>query len=170
MKGKYIFIGVLAILIIIQFFRIDKTKPEYDPAKDFIFINQPEEQMANMIRGACYDCHSNDTQYPWYSNVAPVSWWIQDHIEEGREHLNFSTWADYDNKKADHKLEEAAEEVEEGEMPLKPYAWIHEPSNLSQEEREKMVAYFNDLRKQYTASDVSDTTSHETGEQEDHEH
>ena len=74
--------------------------------------------MTTLLESACYDCHSYKTKYQWYSNIAPVSWWLGHNVEEGREHLNFSTWGNYPTEKAEHKLEECAEEVDEGEMPL----------------------------------------------------
>jgi hypothetical protein len=84
---------------------------------------------------ACYDCHSNETVWPWYAHLAPFSWSVQDHVEEGREHMNFSEW----NHPSEH-AHEAAEEVEEGEMPLSSYLWMHPTANLSEAEREELIA------------------------------
>ena len=101
-----------------------------------------------MLRSACYDCHSHETSYPWYSNLAPVSWWLKNHVNEGREHLNFSVWADYNAKKADHKLEECFEEVAKEGMPLKSYPLTHPEARLSEEQRAKLVTWFKQTRQQ----------------------
>lgn len=139
---KYIFVGLLVVFVIMQFFRIDKTNPKVEKTKDFIAITQPSADVEKMLRSACYDCHSNETKYPWYSNVAPVSWFLKDHIDEGREHLNFSVWGDYSEKKANHKLDECAEEVEEKEMPLDSYTWTHGDAKLSDAQRETLATWF----------------------------
>ena len=111
---KKILVIVAILAVIIQFFRIDKENPPYEASSDFISVENAPEDIQIILKQACYDCHSHQTTYPWYSNVAPVSWWLKDHIDEGREHLNFSVWASYDAERREHKLEELAEEVEEG--------------------------------------------------------
>ena len=139
---KKILIGVVIVLVGIQFIRIDKTNPPVDASKDFMTITDPPEEVEKLIRTSCYDCHSNESTYPWYSNVAPVSWWVKDHINEAREELNFSEWGTYEWKRTDHKLEECAEEVDEGEMPLKSYLIAHSEARLSDEDRAKLVDWF----------------------------
>lgn len=149
MKRKRIFKRILLVLLLIfvvmQFFRIDKTNPPVVEGEDFIAVAQPDAEMEKILRSACYDCHSNETNYPWYSNVAPVSWMLKDHIEEGREHLNFSKWGSFPLKKQNHKLHECAEEVEEGEMPLNSYTWTHGDASLSSAQKEKLAAWFESL-------------------------
>lgn len=144
---KRIGIGLVIILALMQFKQIDKTNPEYNEAEDFITITQPSEEIATLIKAACYDCHSHQAKYPWYSNVAPISWMVEHHIEEGREHLNFSEWGSYDTKKANHKLEECIEEIEEGEMPMKPYVVMHSEVKMSKEQKKALMAFFQTQRK-----------------------
>ena len=139
---KKIGIAVLAIIIIIQFFRIDTVNPEVVIENDFIEINKPDVKIANLLKASCYDCHSNTTIYPWYSNIAPVSWWIEDHIDEAKGHLNFSEWTSYDKKKQLHKLHECYEEVEHGEMPFEKYTLMHAEAKLSNEDREHLEDFF----------------------------
>ncbi len=91
-----------------------------------------------MLRRACYDCHSNETNWPWYSYVAPISWLVVGHVKEGRQHLNFSTWNEYDMGQIERKLEEISEEVEEGAMPLGQYLWLHPDARLSEQDREAL--------------------------------
>ena len=140
MKGK-IFIGLGIVFITLQFFRIDYTQPESINENDFISMTNPPESVASILRTSCYDCHSNQTTYPWYSQIAPVSWWVGDHIHEGREELNFSEWGTFSEKRKAKKLHEIEEEVEEGEMPLKSYLIMHSESQLSEEQREELETW-----------------------------
>ena len=145
MKKKIIY-GLMAIIVIIQFFRIDKVNPEFNIAEDFIEITTPPQEITATLKAACYDCHSNQTNYPWYSNVAPISWWVKNHIDEGRDELNFSKWGKYKAKKQDHKLEECIELVEEGEMPLNEYTWTHAEAKLTPEQKEQLMNWFKTTR------------------------
>lgn len=135
-----------ALFLILQAFRIDKHIQAPDPAKDFILLHQPDEELGQILKNSCYDCHSNQPAYPWYTNIAPVSWWIKHHINEGSEHLNFSEWSTYSSRKADHKLKECVEMLEESEMPLSSYVLMHGDAALSTEQVNKLTAYFNSLR------------------------
>jgi hypothetical protein len=131
MKLKHkIWLIILIVIIGIQFVRINKMNPDSDPAVDFIQMENPPEQVAMMLKNACYDCHSHQTVYPWYTDVAPFSWIIGKHITEGREHLNFSVWGNVQADKRNHKLEEIMEEVKEGEMPIPGYTWLHRDAKL----------------------------------------
>ena len=139
---RYILIGLAAFLVVAQFFRIDKTNPVSDPAQDFVTLQKPPPDIALMIKDACYDCHSNQTKYPWYTNVAPISWWVKGHIDHGREHLNFSEWGTYSSKKASHKLEECYEMVEDTKMPLMSYWIAHPEAKMTTEQRASLVEWF----------------------------
>ena len=138
--------ALLILLLVMQLFRIDKTNPPADFSKDFITLTQPPPEIAGMLKTSCYDCHSNATTYPWYTNVAPISWWIKHHINDGRKHLNFSIWGSYTSRKADHKLEECVEMTEEGEMPMTSYTLLHGKAKLSKEQQAALVSWFNSLR------------------------
>lgn len=129
-------------LVIAQFFRIDQTNPKFDPEQDFIWLSKPSAKIKGIMKLACYDCHSYETNYPWYANIAPVSWLVGHDIDEGREHLNFSTWGEYSKKKQAHKLEECAEEVASGEMPMPLYTLTHPKAKLTDEERETLIQWF----------------------------
>lgn len=144
---KNILIGLAVIFVIMQFFRIDKNNPSTDPEKDFIEVMNPPAKIAKMLEVSCYDCHSNDTKYPWYTNVAPVSWWVKGHINNGRKHLNFSEWADFPAKKKAHKLEECVEYVEETRMPIFSYTIPHRDAALCKDERAELVAWFKQMHK-----------------------
>jgi len=142
---KKILVGLVGIFMIIQFFRIDKTNPEVVLENDFIEIYNPPAEIATILKTSCYDCHSNESKYPWYTNVAPVSWMIKHHIDEGREYFNFSEWNSLDAKKQAHIIEECSEEVEEGEMPLPNYLIMHAEAKLSAEQKELLASYFESL-------------------------
>lgn len=145
---KKIVIGLVAIVVVMQFFRIDKENPTYDSNNDFIVIMNPSDQVNNILKNSCYDCHSFETKYPWYTNVAPVSWWVKDHINEGRDELNFSAWGTYSDKRKDHKLEEVIELVDEGEMPLTSYTLAHSEASLSAEQQEALISWVKAVRQQ----------------------
>ena len=135
-----------AALVLMQFVRPDHSVPAVDPSADFLQVVNPPAEMANLIRAACYDCHSYETKHPWYSSVAPVSFLVNNHVVEGREHLNFSTWGTYSLKKQAHKMEESAEEVEEGHMPESSYTWMHSEARLDDIQRQAMAQWFNGLK------------------------
>jgi hypothetical protein len=144
---KWSAIALLMLLLVLQFFQINKTNPEIKPGEDFLVINKTEASTAKLLKDACYDCHSHETKYPWYTNVVPLSWWIKKHIVKGREELNFSTWATYTAKKADHKLEESIEMLEEKKMPLESYVIAHSEAKLSADQIKQLSDYFRSQRK-----------------------
>ncbi len=122
-------IGLTAIVVVfvgIQFIPVKRTNP---PVQEEI-TTSPE--VKKIISNACYDCHSNLTQWPWYSYVAPVSWLVVHDVSEGRHHLNFTEWNMYDQKKKDRKLDHIGEEVRDGDMPLWYYTIMHQNAKLSQ--------------------------------------
>lgn len=145
LRNKLLIILALAF-VVLQLFEPDRSIPETDPFDDFIKVTDAPRPVADLLRTACYDCHSYKTEYPWYANIEPLSWWIDDHIKEGREELNFNLWADYTIRRKDHKLEEAVEKIEEGEMPLPSYTWIHWDAQLTDEEKTLLTDWFSSLR------------------------
>lgn len=139
---KKILIILLLAFIIIQFFRIDKNNPAPTPQMDFLTIKNTPESTATLIRNGCYDCHSNETKYPWYSNVQPIAWFLQNHFEEGRKELNFSTFATYEPKRQAHKLNEAIEMIELGKMPLDSYVLGHPEAKFTEAQKKELIEYF----------------------------
>ncbi len=144
---KKILLLLLIVLLGLQFYRPAKNQAETREVAAFESETVPGPQVKAVMDAKCYDCHSNHTVYPWYAEVAPVSLWIKDHIDEGKEHFDVSSWATYSDKKKDHKLEELIEEVEEGEMPLKSYNLLH--GNLTAEEREAIISWAQQARNAY---------------------
>lgn len=144
---RHILIGIIALFLLMQLFRIDKSIKPVDPHKDFIAISQPNDgEMSFLLKTACYDCHSSQPTFPWYTNIAPVSWWIKHHINEGQHELNFSEWGNYSEKRKNHKLEECIEMIEEGEMPMASYTWMHQEAKLTDAQKLKLVEFFRALK------------------------
>jgi hypothetical protein len=138
MKRK-IFLVFVFILVLIQFIRPKlNNKEDYDLAY-FIEETNLNKHLLVIMKNSCFDCHSNKTNYPWYSHISPVSMWIQNHIDEGKKHLNFSKWDKYSLKKKENKLEELIEEIQEGEMSLKSYKLIHTPSRLDNKQKDSIL-------------------------------
>lgn len=138
---KKLFLGVAIVLIALQFISIDKNNAETYEVTAFINETKPSTKIQEILESKCYDCHSNKTTYPWYSSIAPISFWINHHVEEGKEHFNFSGWSDYTIKQKAHKLDELIEEVEEGEMPLESYEILH--GDITDSDKEALLGWAN---------------------------
>ena len=146
-RTRNIWLALILVFVILQFFPIDKTNPPSTPENDFLAIENPPENIKLLIKNACYDCHSNHTKYPWYTNIQPIAWWIRGHYENGRENLNYSEWAQYNEEDKPRGLAEMADEVEETKMPLLTYWLMHPEAKLSEEDRGALVAYFREKSK-----------------------
>jgi hypothetical protein len=146
---KKILVIVLTIFFAIQFIRPAKniTVNENDNFKTDISVEYPvPENVKNILKASCYDCHSNNTYYPWYSNVQPVGWWMQFHVDEGKLELNFDEFASYDKKKQHKKLEEIVEEIKINRMPLPSYLKIHKDAKLTQDEKYILTDWVNSVQ------------------------
>jgi len=129
---KRVLLGLLIIFVAIQFVRPSQntstTPPTHD---DFIVKFTPPDEIATLLRTGCYDCHSNNTRYPWYDRVQPVAWWLNNHVNHGKHSLNFSIFGTYDRKRQSKKLDQMADQVSNREMPLDSYTWIHRDARFS---------------------------------------
>ena len=145
---KPIALVLLAALIIIQFFRPEKNvrSSETVATNDISKLYPVPQEVAAILQTSCYDCHSNNTRYPWYSNFQPVAWRLADHVKEGKKELNFSEFASYRIGKQYRKLEEVNSEVEEGEMPLESYTFIHGDAKLNPAQKEKLMSWASEIR------------------------
>ena len=138
---KIILVCLAVIFVLIQFVRIDRSNPPIVAENTMeTALNVPPDIQQIMSR-SCNDCHSNKTVYPWYTQVAPVSWWLRNHIEDGRRELNTSEFATYNVRKKSKKLEEVCEQVKSGEMPLPSYLIVHRSAALSPSEIEALCAW-----------------------------
>lgn len=134
----------------VQLIPVDRTAP---PDEGPIAIH--DAAVADLMARACADCHTNQTEWPWYSRVAPVSWWLADHVRDGREELNLSRWGAMDAERQDHKLEELIEKVEEEEMPLRSYTVAHSQARLTSAEREVLIRWARSLREELGAGEAA---------------
>lgn len=146
---KKILLALLVILIAMQFYIPEKNSAETDLKTVFLTETNPSKEVQKILTTSCYDCHSNTTAYPWYNNIAPISYWLADHVKDGKKHLNFSDWENYSLKKKDHKLEEVIETVESGEMPLNEYTWTHGEANLTDAQKQALITWVKDTRALY---------------------
>ncbi|MFD2891583.1 heme-binding domain-containing protein [Flavobacterium chuncheonense] len=144
---KKIFFALAVVLVVIQFIQIDKTNPTVDESQDFLKTYSPSPEITAQIKASCYDCHSNESLYPWYANVQPAGWFLKHHIDEGRHELNFSEFGSYSAKKQAHKLEESIELIEKGEMPLSSYTIMHKDAVLDDASKKALVEYFKSIQK-----------------------
>jgi exonuclease VII small subunit len=142
---KKIFIVLLIALVVIQFFRPAKNQSAAEPANAIAKAYPVPQEVADILKGSCYDCHSNNTKYPWYNNVQPVAWWLNNHVKKGKGELNFDEFATYKPKKAHHKLEEIIEQVKDGEMPLNSYLWMHKEAALSETQKTTLINWAQQL-------------------------
>jgi hypothetical protein len=145
---KKIAMGLLVALVIIQFFKPARNISAEKSPNDITNKYAVPASVQEILKTSCYDCHSNNTVYPWYANIQPVAWWIADHINEGKKELNFSEFVTYSPKKAHHKLEEVNEMVKEGEMPLQSYTIIHQDTKLSEPQKLEIATWTDGLMKE----------------------
>jgi hypothetical protein len=139
-KLKWIF-GVLVVAFaLLQFTNPSRTNP---PVKNNFPVTNTPPQVVTMLRAACYDCHSHETRWPWYSRIAPLSWQIADDVNEGRKNLNLSDWPNDNPKRAAKKLEDMSEEISYGDMPLKKYTLIHADARLTGGQRKELTNWLD---------------------------
>jgi hypothetical protein len=131
---KFLKLAALAVAILfvsLQFVRPNKTNPPVNQAQAIEAHVRIAPEVAGIFERACKDCHSNQTEWPWYAQVAPVSWYVTDHVNHGRKHLNFSVWSTYDREQADWLLGAMCMTARRGRMPLSSYTRLHHSAKLS---------------------------------------
>ncbi|MEI6266114.1 MAG: heme-binding domain-containing protein [Sphingobacteriia bacterium] len=136
---------LLVAFLLLQAFRPTKNDSN-NKAKDISTIYPVSDSVQQIFSKACNDCHSNNTNYPWYANIQPVAWWLNDHVKDGKRHFNLNEFAGYRIAKQYKKLEECMEEVKDGEMPLESYTMIHKNAILSPREKELLFDWANAIR------------------------
>lgn len=148
---KWIVIVLAGAFLIAQFWRPARTNPAIDPAQTMPAHLQVSPQVASILDRSCQDCHSNTTRWPWYTNVTPVSWFVVDHVNEGRRHLNFSEWGKLKANQKQKKLQEVCEEVSDGVMPLASYTPLHPSAKLSPDDVKVLCDWANAERTRLAA-------------------
>ena len=147
MRKKILYL-LLFVLIIIQFIRPTRNISTVTSPNNIATKYAVPDEVQQILKVSCYDCHSNNTNYPWYTNIQPIGWWMQNHVNEGKRELNFSEFTTYPAKKAHHKMEETAEQVEKKEMPLDSYTWIHKDAILSKAQIDVLSGWAKGIMKQ----------------------
>jgi Haem-binding domain len=144
---KIALIAITVTFIGIQFVRIDRTNPSIVAGQSIESQMTVPGDISVILGRSCNDCHSYKTVYPWYSHLAPVSWFLRNHIDHGREHLNMSEFGSLSPEKQSRKLEEICDEVRGGEMPMPSYLWIHHSAVLSDADKDALCSWTASERK-----------------------
>ncbi|QIR76070.1 heme-binding domain-containing protein [Sulfurospirillum diekertiae] len=145
---KKILFGVVGILMVIQFMRPNFNNPKVDEK----IALQADEKVMVVLKNACFDCHSNEVQYPWYHNVAPVSWVMAAHINNGRRALNFSTWADTNADTRITRIKRAKQLISNGLMPKGSYELMHPKAHLDAKDKKILEEFFDQQLEQLKKS------------------
>lgn len=123
------------VVIVIQFIRPARNQNGQVLESDITKIYKVPENVQVILKSSCYDCHSNNTHYPWYANIQPAGWWLASHIKKGKEELNFNEFGNYSERRQQSKLKSIANSIEDGTMPLPAYTLIHTSAKLSEEDK-----------------------------------
>ncbi|MGX5685883.1 heme-binding domain-containing protein [Chryseobacterium cucumeris] len=148
--AKKIVFWTLVAFALIQFFPVDRVNKPIDSAVNFVDSRKSPEKVRTLLKNACYDCHSNETVYPKYAFIAPISWSVKSHVNEGREHLNFSTWGTYNKDLKENMLTKSIQTIQNKTMPMPGYIVYHKEANLSEAERALLIQYFEEMLKTKT--------------------
>ena len=154
---KRTFQVLLLAFIVIQFFRPAKNKAEGIGNNDISKLYHVPEDVQTILKTSCYDCHSNNTVYPWYAEVQPVAWWLNGHINDGKKDLNFSEFAGYRIRRQYKKLEEINGLVKKNEMPLDSYLWIHKYAKLNEQQKLTLANWVTAIRDTMKATYPADS-------------
>ena len=138
---RWIGIGAAIGFILIQFVTPERTNPAFDRSLTIAAQAAFTPPISTMIKASCFDCHSNETRWPWYSYIAPLSWLVADDVASGRRHLNFSEWGKYPKSKRVLKLGQIYEQVSRGEMPIKEYLLMHADAQRSAADRDSILSW-----------------------------
>ncbi len=135
---KWALIVIACIVLGVQLVRPARTNPTSDPSNTIESRTQITPEVASIFERSCRDCHSNKTVWPWYTNIAPISWWLTDHVNEGRQNLNLSEWGKLPSDRQDRKLRQICDEVQDGAMPLSSYLPMHPVARLSDQDKKTL--------------------------------
>ncbi|NAW51993.1 cytochrome C [Elizabethkingia argentiflava] len=142
---KKILLWSVLVFALIQLIPVDRKPKPIDRKNNFADIQKTPIHIASILRKACYDCHSNETQYPWYAYVAPISWTVKDHVNEGRARLNYSEWYGYNEDQKKGILQKSISTLQQRTMPMAAYMIKHPEANLTLTDRNLLIQYFKYL-------------------------
>lgn len=142
-RRKIIILGVVGLLVIIQFIRPDRNYTGQVSDQSMMQLYHTPDTIHHIMQQSCVNCHSNNTEYPWYANVQPLGWWLNYHIRKGKGDLNLDEFAGYSNRRKISKLRSMKNQVKDGVMPLRSYTWIHKEARLSDMQKAKLVSWLD---------------------------
>lgn len=145
--AKKIIVWTLVTFALIQLIPIDRVNKPVDSKVNFVQMKQTPEKISTLLKHACYDCHSDETVYPKYAYVAPISWSVKSHVNDGRQHLNFSVWGTYNKELKENMLDRSVEALKHKTMPLPGYIVYHDKAKLTEAERTLLSQYFEEMLK-----------------------
>ena len=137
---------LLIAFVGIQFVPIERNQSDIVPKTDFLLVNNPPKNISALLQESCYDCHSNNTDYPWYSKIQPTAWYMEHHIKEGKEELNFNEWETYSKRRKNSKLKAIINQIKDDEMPLSSYTLLHREAILSDAEKQFVIDYVQKVK------------------------
>lgn len=140
---KKVLVAILILGVGMQFIPVRKNQSDELPETDFFQSVDAPIAIQKMVTASCYDCHSNNTDYPWYGRVRPLVWFLQKHIDKGKEELNFSTFQEYSDRMKREKIRSTISQIRDGKMPLKEYLWMHPEADLNEEEKKQLIEFFD---------------------------
>lgn len=134
-RVRWVAAALVLVAVSIQFVPVDRTNPAVPSP-----IDAPAD-VERILRRSCFDCHSHETRWPWYSRVAPMSWFVADHVHEGRRDLNFSRWPVFDFEEQNEAFRDIGKMIRAGKMPLRSYLWLHPDARLSEADKAKLLEW-----------------------------
>lgn len=135
---------VVAIVLVIQVIPVERNVSTVPPGQSFEKTEKVPANVAAILKVSCYDCHSNNTRYPWYSELQPGAWFMAQHIKKGRDELNFDEFNNYSKRRKKAKIKSIISQIEKDEMPLKSYRMMHGNARLSADEKKELLDFFRD--------------------------
>ena len=139
---KRILIGFVLTIIVIQFIQPARNSTGQVVPQSFIDTFLPNDTVLNLLSNSCFDCHSNNTKYPWYTNVQPIGWMMAKHINDGKAELNFDELAALSNRRRNSKFKSISEQIEQEKMPLKSFLLMHKNAKLSKADKNILINFF----------------------------
>jgi hypothetical protein len=145
---KKILLVLLAVLVLIQFFHPKKNISTAPSTNNIAAVYPVSDSVGQILALACNDCHSNNTRYPWYSNIQPVAWWLDGHVNDGKKELNFDEFRTFTPRRQYNKMKSLVHEIQDGGMPLSSYTIIHKDAVLSSIQKQQLIAWAEDIQHQ----------------------
>ena len=135
---------VVAIVLVIQVIPVERNVSTVPPGQSFEKTEKVPANVAAILKVSCYDCHSNNSRYPWYSELQPGAWFMAQHIKKGRDELNFDEFNNYSKRRKKAKIKSIISQIEKDEMPLRSYRMMHGNARLSADEKKELLDFFRD--------------------------